>query len=190
MPCPLDGERQVPLLTLGQAGFLATLDAAVLVDVTLQCFEIFIVKIRDVCAMFENLRHGLFFLLVFLFAFTALGSLFGLFRLLGFCLGDSLQVRTHDEETDNLVGDIQDALDLLHIRARDLKRVEHVHRAVMLLNLVGQLALAPVIDINDFCAVIREDFLHAACRLLQIYFQIGVEQNSNLVLVQDVLLWL
>lgn len=40
--------EEVALLTFGQASFLAALDAAVLVDVALRCFKIFVVKKRYV----------------------------------------------------------------------------------------------------------------------------------------------
>ena len=54
MSSALDSYRQVALLALGQAGFFAALDAAVLVNIALQRFKVFVVKNGDqACASIE-----------------------------------------------------------------------------------------------------------------------------------------
>lgn len=60
VPGTFDSNCQVALLALCQAGFFTRFDLAVLVDVALQGFEIFVVKICNVCAVFENLCHIVF----------------------------------------------------------------------------------------------------------------------------------
>ena len=55
--CALDGNAQVALLALGQAGLLARLDLSVYVYVTLQGLNVLVVKIWYIAAMFKNLCH-------------------------------------------------------------------------------------------------------------------------------------
>ena len=58
MPSTFYGYTQASLFVFFDASFLTTLDLAVLINVSLQGFEVLVVKIRYICSVLKNLCHG------------------------------------------------------------------------------------------------------------------------------------
>jgi hypothetical protein len=108
VPGALDSDAQAALLTFGQTGFFAALDATVLVHIALQGFEIFVVKKRYVSLVFKNLCHSLLlFVLVFVAGMlSTFGCLLGFERTCRFCLSHNFVVKAHNQKPHNFVSNV------------------------------------------------------------------------------------